>query len=446
MTIPPKYIIDKIAQAGVVGAGGAGFPTHTKLGQSVEQVIANGAECEPLLASDTTLLEHQTSQVIQGLLLVMASVQAKEAIIAIKSKHKKIAKIITENLKNFPQIKLHLLEDFYPAGDEHTLINEVTGKRVPPGRLPLSVGVVVNNVTTLWQVAAAFSGQAVISRYVTVAGEVRQPIVIDTPIGTPLTGLIAAAGYSKVSDYKVIVGGPMMGQLANDPSQEVTTKTTSGIIVVASDHWLAQRTLVNPQQQLKRVQSACDGCRMCTDLCPRFLLGHPLEPHLSVQALAQQQVDAGQYFTSALLCCLCGVCDTIACPCNLSPRALYLSLKKEFSRKKFPPQKFIARPVTSERQGRKVSLKRIMQRLNINQYAENKPTYVPSTLQPKRVWIKLQQHVGNKAVPIVKIGDRVSKGQLIGEIPAGKLGARVHASINGSISKIETDFMEISKY
>ncbi len=445
MKTNPEYIIDKIAQAGVVGAGGAGFPTHAKLGQPVEMVIANGAECEPLLASDVTLLEHHSPQMIQGLLLVMAAAQAGQGVIALKAKHSSLIDILRQKIDPYPQLKLHLLNDFYPAGDEHTLINEVSGKCVPPGQFPPSVGIVVNNVTTLRQVAAAFSGQPVTSRYVTVAGEVRRPLVIDTPIGIPLSQLVAAAGGSLLDEYRIIVGGPMMGRLAADPEQEVSTKTISGIVVVSPQHWLVQRTQIKPAQQLQRAKSACDNCRMCTDLCPRYLLGHPLEPHLSMQALAHQQIDASQHLTSALLCCQCGICDTIACPCNLSPRALYQELRKEFAHQKLSPQKFVARPVAPEREQRRTPLAKIQQRLNLSQFARQKPTLAPSALFPDRVRIKLKQHVGSAAIPVVKTGDTVSKGQLLGEIPEGKLGARVHASIGGLVTRVEKDFVEVSR-
>ncbi len=445
MNISPEYIISKIKQAGIVGAGGAGFPTHAKLGQQVQQVIANGAECEPLLAGDVTLLENQSPRVIQGLLLTMAACGAKEGILAVKAKHSSLIKnILEQTTQSYPRIKLHLLDDFYPAGDEQTLIYEVLEKRVLPGQFPPSAGVVVNNVTTLWQVAAAFSGKAVTSRLVTVTGNVRRPVVVETPVGTPFSDLIATAGGSELDDYRIIVGGPMMGQLAGN-KEDCSTKTTSGIIVISPQHWLAQRAQATSRQQLRRARSACDNCRMCTDLCPRYLLGHPIEPHATMRALAQPQNDTAQHILSAALCCLCGICDTIACPCNLSPRSLYLALKKELARQKALPCPFKARPVPEDRRQKRTSADRVKQRLDVNQFAGKRPAPATTALRPAKVRIKLRQHVGAPAVPVVEAGQRVDKGQLVGEIPPGKLGARVHASVDGVVSKIENGVVEITR-
>lgn len=441
--ISSEYLLKKIAQAGVVGAGGAGFPAQFKLNQPVEQVIANGAECEPLLASDKTLLKNYSPQVIKGLLLSMAATQASQGIIAVKKRHSRLVKILQQQITSSQLLRLHLLDDFYPAGDEHILTYEVTGKRIPPGQFPPSVGVVVHNVTTLKQIAAAFDGQPVTSRYVTVTGQVRQPVVIKTPIGTPLRDLVHAAGGSPLNNYRIIVGGPMMGQLAADPRQESTSKTTAGILVVSPHHWLVRRNQANPQQQLQRVKAACDNCRMCTDFCPRYLLGHPLEPHLSMQALSHQQLEVNHLLDAARLCCLCGICEIVACPCNLSPRALYQALKKSLAQQELEPAQLKTQAVRAELQQRRIPLTKLYQRLQIREFTRVKPKVLPRPFLPKRVRINLKQHVGAKADPIVKKGQRVTKGQMIAAVPKDKLGANIHASVTGVVTGVDANWVEI---
>ncbi len=435
-----QQIINRVYAAGVVGAGGAGFPAYLKLQSKAEIIIANGAECEPLLYSDQYLIVQKPDQLINGLRAAMAATGAARAYIALKAHYAEAISAIEPYLERLPQIKLHLLQDFYPAGDEHSLVYEISGRLVPEGGIPPQAGVLVHNVTSLIQIGEALAGKALVERAVTVMGEVKKPQVIPVPLGTSLAEVIKAAGGPTVDNYALIRGGPMMGQLAQ--GDEVVTKTSGGIIVLPQAHLLVGKYSLSPLKQLQRARSACEGCRLCTDLCPRYLLGHRIEPHLMIRALSYE-LDMTPYFSSAFLCCQCGICDMLACPCQLSPRALYMAIKREFARLgvQNPHRKKPENP-HPDRSHRKAALSRLARVLGIGPYMV-RPALNTAPLMPDSVRITLQQHIGLPAEPLVAVGEPVKRGQLIAQPAKAETGATVHASIKGSISAVTNGYIEI---
>ncbi len=431
-------IVDKIRAAGVVGAGGAGFPTHVKLQFDVQQVLANGASCEPLLVSDPHLIEHYTDLILDGLRTVMDCTNAGKGTICIKSKHRSALEAIKTKIAGngyAGHIDVFELDDYYPAGDEFILVNEVIGKVVPEGGIPLNVLTVVCNVESLANVSRAMKGQPVTDRYLTVTGEVLNPVVCKVPIGTSVDDVIQMAGGPRMPDYGIIMGGPMMGRVL-DNDREPVTKTTSGIIVLPPDHNIIR----DKQRDIERMRfiakAACTQCSRCTDLCPRNLIGHSLEPHKIMRHLAYKPGMEGEILEDALICSECGVCEKFACPMMLSPREINTVLKKKCLAEgvKREPKRQTYR-VSPFFDNRKVPIQRLMERLEVTKY-DTHPKVCPQEIQVRQVKILLQQHLGEPAKPVVGEGDPVKKGDVIGEIPEGALGARVHASINGTVSAI----------
>ncbi len=437
-----QQIINRVYAAGVVGAGGAGFPAYLKLQSKAEIVIANGAECEPLLYSDQYLVIQKPNQLINGLRAAMTASGAQKAYIALKAHYAEAVSAIAPCLERLPDIELHLLQDFYPAGDEHSLVYEVSGRLIPEGGIPPQVGVLVHNVTSLIQIGEALAGETVVDRAVTVMGEVKRPQVVSVPLGTSLADVVKAAGGVTVNQYALIKGGPMMGQLAQE--DEVITKTSGGVIVLPQDHLLVSKYSLSPLKQLRRAQSACEGCRLCTDLCPRYLLGHQIEPHLMIRGMSYALDNMTAYFSSAFLCCQCGICDMLACPCHLSPRALYMAIKQEFAKlgAKNPHRLKPERP-HPDRNGRKAALSRLTRVLGLSPYMA-KPDLNTAPLAPLSVRIKMLQHIGAPACALLAVGERVKRGQLIAQPPEAKTGVPLHASITGRISAITADYIEIN--
>lgn len=430
----------KVREAGVVGAGGAGFPTHVKLAAKADIVVVNGAECEPLLKTDQQLAARFPDLVIKGLNKAMEATGAPKGIIALKAKYKAAISALEPHLSN--NIHIEIIPDIYPAGDEVLTIWFTTGRRVPPGGIPIQIGVVVNNVQTLINVAKAVDSEPVITRTLTVAGAVKNPVTVTVPIGTSLKDVLALAGGGLGDDLSYIVGGPVMGKLVSDLSSPVT-KTTGGLIALPSEHPLIQTKNIDLQTVLRIAKTVCEQCSYCTELCPRHLIGHELAPHLLIRAVNYNCVGDPYMLTSALTCSECGVCETYACPVGISPRRVNIALKTELRAKGIKYQGELRKedPMAKHRL---IPSSRLVSRLKLRPWYQEAPLSIEG-YEPEEVVLMLQQHIGAPAVTLVKVGDIVQKGQLVGEITEGSLGSRVHASITGTVKEVTPKAITIRK-
>jgi Na+-translocating ferredoxin:NAD+ oxidoreductase RnfC subunit len=431
-------LLRKIYEAGVVGAGGAGFPTHKKLNCRVEYFIINGAECEPLLKSDQYLMRHMSNELVAAAGLIGAYIGAVRIVFALKKKYITEAQRLKEAIeKSDVKAEIFYLDGMYPAGDEHILVYEITGRTVTPGGIPLSVGAAVSNVNTVYNVFEAVNDRPVTSRYLTVAGEVRKPAVIKAPIGTPVLECIEAAGGTALKDYSVIMGGPVMGKVTGQQQikDRYITKTDSGIIVVPKEHYLVSRAAVPVQHIINQAKSACIQCTYCTELCPRYLIGHRLRPHRIMRAIGMEATEDEAY-KEALICCECGICELYACPMGLSPRKVNIHIKNLLRSKGVKYTNPIVEMSNSAmREFRKLPLSRLVSRLDMGRYdiaAEDKVLEI----HPEKVCISLRQHIGKEAVPIVACGEAVKTGQLIAAADYNETGANVHSGIDGRVMEI----------
>ncbi len=435
---------DAIRAAGVVGAGGGGFPTHAKVEGEADTLLANGAECEPLLRSDSAIMRAEPERVIGGLALMRDAVGAERAVLAVKRKNLDGLPELREAAEAAEGIELFVLDNVYPAGDEFLLVYEATGRVVPEGGLPVDVGVVVNNVTTLAQVADAREGRPVTHRFVTVQGEVKRPVTVWAPVGTQLSVLLDAAGGPTLDEYSVIAGGPMMGRLAD--ITEPTDKTLAGIIVLPNSHHLVSVRKETAGHALKIARAACCQCMACTELCPRALLGHDLQPHRTVRAI-QHSMEASEHahVTSAYLCCECGMCELFACPLEIRPRRILSELKAELKRRGVEnPHRKTGLDPDAVRQYRQIPSARLLQRLGLSRY-DAPAEAAADALSAGRVRLLMRQHIGAAAVPAVEEGDSVLEGDVVGEIPAGALGARVHASVSGDVTRVSASEVVVER-
>ena len=259
-------LIELIRDAGVVGAGGAGFPTDRKLDCKAEVFIVNGIECEPLLRTDRHTMEQNAARIVKTVQVLKEHLEASRAVIALKKHYEKAAAALKEQVKG-TDIELYLSESFYPAGDEQNLVFSITGRTVPTGGIPLDVGCVVSNVSTVMNIADALEERPVTDKMVTVAGAVAHPVTVTCPVGTPLSLLLKAAGGS-LGDCTYIVGGPLMGAVTEDLSQPVT-KTTGGLLAIPKGHMLLGKKTFDPAREAKMARAVCSQCSFCTQLCPR---------------------------------------------------------------------------------------------------------------------------------------------------------------------------------
>jgi Na+-translocating ferredoxin:NAD+ oxidoreductase RnfC subunit len=427
---------DPIRDNGVVGSGGAGFPTAVKLSAKAETFIVNAAECEPLLHKDKELLLHHSGEMLRGLACAMERVGAKRSIIGIKKKYEQVIAALAPQLPRGTEICP--LSDTYPAGDEFVLVYEVTGRVIPPGGLPKDVGAVVNNVETLINIGA---GKPVTHKYLTVAGAVKDPVTLRVPIGMSLREVIEAAGGAAVDRSEVIVGGAMMGRLATT-LEEPVTKTTGGLLVFPDDHPLVERYRQSWKQIERIGRAACDQCSFCTERCPRYLLGHPIQPHQAMRSLGFAP-DKDRMIMGTLYCCECKLCSLFSCPEELEPRGV-CTQSKPLAREKGlrwtgDPATLTPHPLYRER---RVPTKRLMSRLGLTGFRNVGPLD-ERPLQPRCVTILLRQHTGAPSVAVVRAGDVVKEGQLLASIPEKALGANIHASINGTVREVGSNAIVI---
>ena len=419
---------------GIVGAGGAGFPAYAKMTEKADTVLLNCVECEPLLKLHRQLLATHTSEIIQMLEEVRESFGAKEAIIGIKSEYVTTIRAVAEVLGDFPKVRLCPLRAAYPMGDEVVLIYEATGRVIKPGGLPIDENVVVYNVETMYNLyRAVHLNIPVTNKLVSIVGEIDHPLTVRVPLGTTVKEAVSLAGKATVEDPAYVMGGPMMGWLGTENT--VITKTTNAIILLPKDHHVVVRMKKNLEIEKRRASSSCCQCRTCTDMCSRHALGHPIEPHKVMRAVANHDLSDLSVFVNAAYCSGCGICEKYACPQGLSPKSIIQEFKSGLRSAGIKAERLEPAPVSEDRELRKLPVHRLEARLDLTRY--NKPApFEDTTPTTKRVRIPMSQHIGAPATPIVSVGEQVKKGQMIGE-PKEGLSVAIHCSIDGVVEKAD---------
>lgn len=431
-------LINIIKESGIVGAGGAGFPTHVKFDTTAEYVVVNGAECEPLLRVDQMLMDVEAEKVLFALDQCVAHVGAKEGIIGLKNKYTKAIASLTKALEKYPNLRIHLLDNVYPAGDEQYLVYVTTGRIVPEGGIPIMVGTIVTNVETLLNIYNGIHNNPVTEKYLTVAGAVKKPITVKVPLGITVREVIQLAGGSIYDDFRVIDGGPMMGKLLGSIDDPIK-KTSKGYIVLPADHPLIKNKEKSVARVLKEAQTACCHCDLCTDVCPRNLLGHKIHPSKLMRISSYGSLgDKNATLDEAFLCCECGLCEQ-ACIMNLQPWKVNIHIKKQLSEMgiKNPNNR---RPTETHAffKYRGFPVKKLIYRIELDKYDVDAPlTEIDQTFN--EVTIINRQHIGAPSVLWVKEGETVTKGQLVFRAKDNALGANIHASISGTVVEAHAD-------
>ena len=430
-------LIDQIRDAGVVGAGGAGFPTDKKLNCKAETFIVNGIECEPLLRTDRHVMETRAADIVKTVRTIRDALGASRAVIGVKAHYEEAVAALKAATKG-TKVELHLSESFYPAGDEQNLVYCVTGKTVPTGGIPLDVGCVVSNVSTVLNIADAIEGKPVIDKMVTIAGSVARPVTITCPIGTPLKFLLEAAG-GPVGDCTYIIGGPLMGRVTDDLDQPVT-KTTGGLLAIPKGHpILAKKVLSDRDAYVAR--AACSQCSMCTQMCPRNAMGLNVQPHKAMRAFASGNVSLLGDANGVFSCCDCGICTYFACNFGLKPSKVMGMMKGNLQKQGIKPGKEVKFAPDSGIDNKRVPTERLLLRLDLKKFDREAP--LAGYVDCNEVRILLKQHIGGPDKALVGVGQTVTRGQLIAE-PQG-LGANIHASIDGKVTEVTDSYITIRR-
>jgi len=427
-------ILEQVRAVGVAGCGGAGFPTHVKLAaKGVGTLIVNGAECEPLLRSDRYLMREQPAGIVSAIAAVKEHLGAARAVIALKENYTQeiVALKSAVSALNAP-VELFLLKNFYPAGDEQVQVYEVTGRVVPPGGIPLDVGCVVQNAATMFAIWQAMQGRPFTQKYITMTGAVRSPCVIKAPLGTSLAECLELAGGAELADYIIVEGGPVMGKVLNK-NEAFISKTTSGFLVLPEHARISHQ--ISIKHMRNRARAACIQCSFCTQLCPRWLLGHPIEPHKIMRRTAGmiplEDLLGDPIIQAAQYCCECGVCELYACPMQLTPRKINALIKQASQER--PANGESNLQARDYRDERRIPSQKIAVRAGVGKYYNTEPKILIEA-DPREVSIAIDSHIGAPAEPVVNPGERVALGQCIAKTPEGKLGVDYHASIDGIVT------------
>ena len=417
--------------AGLVGAGGAGFPSYAKLSEGADTLLINGSECEPLLDTDFTILRREMSFVISGISTLLENTEMRRAYLCIKD-HTAKELSLSDGETLAPNITVKLLKSSYPAGDEVSLIYEACGRLVRPGALPITKGVIVYNVETVYNLGRAVRlGENVHKKWLTVGGDIQKPVVVTVPVGTRVCDLLSSLSINVDESHTVLDGGPSMGKIIN-PDTAVVTKTTKAILIIPNASRAAESKRTNPSLAASRAETACCQCTRCTDMCPRHLLGYPLEPHKMVRT-AMQAADALPHLViSATLCCGCGICETLACSQGISPKAVINGYKELLAKNKMRYSANADVEPRAERAYRIIPSKKWAETLGIRRF-DKKTEYLGELNSFSRIEIPLKSHIGAPSIPTVSDGDVVRCGDVIARAADG-LSVPQHASIDGKIT------------
>ena len=296
-----KALIARIAEAGIVGMGGAGFPTHVKLSppsdKPIQTVILNGAECEPFLNSDNRLMIEHAAAIWEGCLIIRQILGAKTLCVALEDNKREAAAAMFAAMKDAEgDNQIHVVKTRYPQGSEKQLIFSVTGLAVPAGGLPMDVGCLVENVGTAYAICeAVVNGRPLTTRAITVAGDaVTTPANWLAPVGTSFAELVAASGGARSDLAKIVAGGPMMGFALPNLDMPMG-KTSSGLLLLGAAG-------VTPYRS-----QACITCGRCIEACPMRLMPNELS-----QAIEADDIDEAERL-NVMDCFECGAC-AYECP------------------------------------------------------------------------------------------------------------------------------------
>jgi Na+-translocating ferredoxin:NAD+ oxidoreductase RnfC subunit len=422
---------------GVVGAGGAGFPSYCKLAEGADTLLINAVECEPLLYTSYTLLQERIRDIVIGMRAVMEYAHIARGLLAVKDY--RAAKLgYSDGQELAPGVFIKYIPNVYPMGDEINLIYTATGRVVPPGQLPITRGVIVFNTETIYNIGLVVQfGQPVTKTYLTISGDIPKAYCVKVPVGMKISEVLSVMGVTVPDTHVVIDGGPSMGTVVN-LSTDVVKKPCSGLLILPKTIPAVRNKLRTKEDNFRRAASVCCQCNRCTDLCPRHLLGYPLEPHKMVRSTLSAAMADPELIKTATMCCGCDICSTLACCQEISPMQIIKEYKGILAKNRMkyvadPSEQFTPSP---EREARMVSAGKWKEMLGVAKYDKFPPIYVEEKLKAKEVFVPMSQHIGAPAIPVVKVGDEVKENQLIAQAAEG-LSVPHFAPISGKVTYVD---------
>ena len=422
---------------GVVGAGGAGFPSYCKLAEGADTLLINAVECEPLLYTSYTLMQERIRDIIIGMRAVMEYANIPRGLLAVKDyRAKKLG--YSDGQELAPGVFIKYIPNVYPMGDEINLIYTATGRVVPPGPLPITRGVIVFNTETIYNIGLVVQfNQPVTKTYLTISGDTDKAYCVKVPVGMKISEVLKIMNVQVPDTHVVIDGGPSMGTVVN-LATDVVKKPCSGLLILPKTIPAVANKLRTKEDNFRRASSVCCQCNRCTDMCPRHLLGYPLEPHKMVRSTLSAAMADPELIKTATMCCGCDICSTLACCQEISPMQIIKEYKGILAKNRMkyvadPNEQFTPSP---DRESRMVSAGKWKEMLGVAKYDKFPPIYVEEKLKATEVYVPMSQHIGAPAVPIVAVGDLVEENQMIAKAAEG-LSVPHFAPITGRVTYVD---------
>lgn len=422
LTSAMQAILEKTREAGIIGAV-SGLPTYLRLLSTADVIIANGVSGEPLVRADAHLVAQYPREVVVGLKHAMQATHAKRGFIALKRSDRaaiaSISRAIAEDGFAKFHIELRVIDPFFPADDESILMHELGN---PQGAIAFSVH-------TLYHLAEAQRGQSMTMRMVTITGHVRTPKTLWAPIGTSLFSLIEAAGGATFAGTPwLLLGGPLRGR-TQEGMDGVLQPETGTIAVLQSEHVLVRRRAGSLERDLRRAQSACNGCARCTELCPSVQQGSALQPHRVMRALQLDLSTSLSIFAATADCKACNLCTLYACTEELAPGRIIAEIRARQGDRSGSVDMLRSKGKT----GSRVPLGRLVKRLGLAGLDHLAPLD-PLPFQTKRIELSLSsQHHAT-----VRPGDFVSFGQVVARPTHEHKGVPLHTGLAGVVKSLGT--------
>ena len=408
--------------------------------KNIHTVILNCAQYEPLVHTSKLLLEKYTREIIRTFAKIGENFKSENIIVGASKADKDTIELLEDVVSDYPSVLLKIYDGAYPAGDEYVLTYELTGQVISANSSPIEEGIAVFNVESVYNMYLELEkGIPKTHKWVSVLGEVEKPVTLRVPLGTKAGDVVKEAGNITCENPVYLIGGPMSGK----PGSKLTRidNTTDAIIILPEDHQVIYSKKTNSSTELKRAISSCCNCMRCTELCPRNLLGHPVDPQGFIRAASYKDMGNVDKFLNTMFCSSCGLCEMYSCIQGLSPKLLMTEYKKGLKENGITEHHAPLNEVNDDRKYRKISIKRLTSRLALTRY--DKLTLLKEMNWPDtNVKISLIENKECPAKAIVCLNDLVTEGQIIAIFEdADKFP--LYATISGIVTEVTEQYIFI---
>ena len=275
--------------------------------KNIHTIILNCAQYEPLVHTAKLLLDKNAREIIRTFAKIGENFKSDNIIVGVAKSEKDTIELLKDVVNDYPSIQLKVYDGSYPAGDEYVLTYELTGQIIAADSSPINEGIAVFNVESIYDMYLELeNGIHDAGKWVSVLGEVDNPVILRVPIGTKAEDVVKQAGNITCDNPVYLIGGPMSGKPGSKHTR--IDNTTDAIIILPEDHQVIYSKITNTSIELKRAISSCCNCIRCTQMCPRNLLGHPVDPHGFIRAASYKNMDNIYTFLNTMFCSSCGLC------------------------------------------------------------------------------------------------------------------------------------------